>query len=131
MIINFNDYLINNRRKTLKRIFTTLAIAAFVSVGTGCSTTGHFVTPPNSKLVVMGRDVAVAPNGTVTTRPFSWGGAGGIPYRLEQDGKVVKQGKLRAKFRTVSIFWPPAAAAYWPMGFNPSITYDLINGTQK
>ncbi|MGJ0483206.1 MAG: hypothetical protein ACR65R_01560 [Methylomicrobium sp.] len=27
--------------------------------------------------------------------------------------------------------WPPAAAIYWPMGFNPDITYDLVNGTQE
>jgi hypothetical protein len=38
---------------------------------------------------------------------------------------------LRTKFRTVSIFWPPFAAIYWPMGFNPNVTYDLVNDTQE
>ena len=55
----------------------------------------------------------------------------GIPYSLQKDGKVVKEGKLRTKFRTVSIFWPPFAAIYWPMGFNPDITYDLVNDKQE
>lgn len=69
---------------------------AFVA---GCSTTGHFITPANTQLVVMGRNLDVPADGVVTTKPFSWGGAGGIPYRLEQNGAVVQQGKLRAKFR--------------------------------
>ncbi|MGZ5602355.1 MAG: hypothetical protein ACXWFX_17320, partial [Methylobacter sp.] len=74
--------------------------------------------------------------GKVTTKPFFWTAAGippegGIPYRLEKGGKVVKEGKLRTKFRTVSIFWPPFAAIYWPMGFNPDITYDLVNDKQE
>ena len=50
--------------------------------------------------------------------------AGGIPYKLEKDGKVVGEGKLQAKFRPVSIFWPPAALIYWPMGFGWGC-YDL------
>ncbi len=50
---------------------------------------------------------------------------------LRKGGKVVKEGKLRAKFRVVSIFRPPAALIYWPMEFNPGITYDLINDRQE
>lgn len=115
----------------MKKILLGVMAASALSLNSGCSTTGHFVTPAKSQLYVMGRPVAVKPDGTVTTKPFSWGGAGGIPYRLEQDGKVIQQGKLRAKFRPASIFWPPVALAYWPMGFNPNIQYDLINNTQK
>jgi len=97
----------------------------------GCSTTGHFVTPPNTQLVVMGRHLDVPADGVVTTKPFFWSAAGGIPYRLEQDGKTVQAGKLRTKFRVASVFWPPLGAIYWPMGFNPDITYDLVHQTQQ
>jgi hypothetical protein len=115
----------------MKRLIMALAISFVGLASTGCSTTGRFITPPNTQLVVMGRNVDVQPNGLVTTQPFSWGGAGGIPYRLEKDGKVIDQGKLRAKFRVVSIFWPPLGAIYWPMGFNGGITYNLANKTQQ
>lgn len=105
---------------------------------TGCTTTGHFKVPEGTDLYIYKRPqpVEVKPNGEVTTKPFFWTAAGtpphaGIPYRLEKDGKVLKEGRLRTKFRVVSIFWPPAALIYWPMGFNPNITYDLVNDTQE
>ncbi|MDE1463350.1 hypothetical protein [Spartinivicinus poritis] len=104
----------------------------------GCTTTGNFNIPENSELYIYNRaePVEMQDNGDVTTRPFFWTAAGippggGIPYRLEQNGQVIKQGRLRTKFRVVSAFWPPFAAIYWPMGFNPDITYDLINDTQE
>lgn len=115
----------------MKQLIVALVVSVIALASVGCSTTGHFVTPPDTKLVVMGRDVEKQSDGRVTTAPFSWGGAGGIPYRLEKNGEVVQKGKLRAKFRVVSIFWPPLGAIYWPMGFNPEITYDLVNQTQK
>ena len=34
------------------------------------------------------------------------------------------------KFRVVSIFWPPFADINWPMGLNPSLTYDLVNDSE-
>lgn len=43
---------------------------------------------------------------------------------------MVKEGTLRVKFRVVSLFWPPFADLYGPMGLNPSLTYDLVNGTE-
>ncbi|MDD5580776.1 MAG: hypothetical protein PHY16_16055 [Methylobacter sp.] len=105
---------------------------------TGCTTTGHFKVPEGTDLYIYKRPqpVEVKPNGEVTTKPFFWTAAGvppqsGIPYRLEKNGNVLKEGRLRAKFRVVSIFWPPAALIYWPMGFNPNITYDLVNDTQE
>ncbi len=111
---------------------------ALLALATGCTTTGTFKVPPGTDLYVYKRPepVDVKADGKVTTKPFFWTAAGvppegGIPYRLEKEGKVVKEGKLRTKFRTASIFWPPAAAIYWPMGFNEDITYDLVNDKQE
>src|SRR3954469_13708382 len=110
-----------------KNLLLTLLSAAFFI--TGCATTGHFKVPENSKLYLYQRTepVVVAKDGSVTTSPFFWTAAGfppggGIPYKLEVNGAKAKEGKLRAKFRVVSIFWPPFAAIYWPMGLNPAIT---------
>jgi hypothetical protein len=80
--------------------------------------------------------VNIGADGKVTTAPYFWTAAGmppggGVPYRLEKNGETLKEGKLRAKFRPVSIFWPPFALIYWPMGLNPNITYDLVNDTQE
>ncbi len=104
----------------------------------GCSTTGHFKVPEGSSLYIYKRPqpVDIKAGGEVTTKPFFWTAAGvppesGIPYRLEKSGKTLKEGRLRTKFRVVSLFWPPFASIYWPMGFNPDITYDLINDKQE
>lgn len=81
--------------------------------------------------------VEIKANGEVATKPFFWSTAGmplggGIPpYKLEKNGKLLKEGRLRAKFRAVSIFWPPFSPTYWPMGLNPDISYDLINDKQE
>lgn len=118
-----------------------ISLALFVAVGcgaTGCSTTGTFKVPPDTQLYIYQRPepVKIDPAGKVETSPFFWTAMGvppngGIPYRLERGGQVVKEGRLRAKFRIVSIFWPPFALIYWPTGFNPSIVYDLVNDTQR
>jgi len=112
-------------------LLTTCAVSMLA-----CTTTGQFVVPPNTKLEVYRRPASVTANGTVTMAPFFWTAAGippggGIEYRLLEGTRVVKEGRLRAKFRPVSIFWPPFALIYWPMGFNPDITYDLVKDTQK
>lgn len=119
----------------IKKIYLALAVLVFI---TGCSTVGTFKVPADSELYIYKRPepVKIEAGGKVTTKPFFWTAAGmppggGIPYRLEKNGKVLKEGKLRAKFRVASIFWPPAALIYWPIGFNPDITYDLVNDTQK
>ncbi|CDZ95054.1 hypothetical protein BN1079_02386 [Pseudomonas saudiphocaensis] len=63
--------------------------------------------------------------GLVRSRPFSWGAAGGIPYRVvDQQSETVSSGKLRSRFRVASIFWPPVGIAYWPMGYGQRC-YDL------
>jgi len=44
---------------------------------------------------------------------------------------MIKDGKLCSKFRVVSIFWPPFALIYWPLGYHSDITYDLISDVQE
>jgi len=118
----------------MRRFFLVLAIVTVAL--DGCTTRGHFVIPRDTQLEVYRRPVTPDAEGWVETRPFFWTAAGiapvgGVEYRLLKDGKVLQQGRLRAKFRVVSIFWPPFALIYWPMGLNPDITYDLVRGTQK
>ena len=115
-----------------------LYIVLILLMVAGCTTTGNFKVPEGSNLYIYQRPepVNIDQNGKVTTKPFFWTAAGmppggGIPYRLEKNGETLKEGRLRAKFRPVSIFWPPAALIYWPMGLNPDITYDLVNDTQE
>jgi hypothetical protein len=74
--------------------------------------------------------VELTASGTWTTRPFFWTASAGVPYRVEKDGKVVDEGKLSARFRAASIFWPPFALIYWPMGFRFD-RYDLKNPDPK
>ena len=119
----------------MKKLFLLLAAVIFIS---GCTTTGHFKVPEGSQLYLSKRPQPekITPGGELTTKPFFWNVAGtppsgGIPYKLEKSGKTLKEGKLRAKFRVVSIFWPPFSFIYWPMGLNPDITYDLINDKQE
>lgn len=119
----------------IRKIGLALALLVLVS---GCSTTGTFKVPAGTDLYIYKRPepVELGANGEVVTDPFFWTAAGippggGIPYRLAKDGKTVKEGRLRAKFRPASIFWPPFALIYWPMGFNSDITYDLVNDKQE
>jgi hypothetical protein len=118
----------------MKKLYIVLALLLMA----GCTTTGHFKVPEGSSLYIYKRPqpVDIKANGDVTTKPFFWTAAGippngGIPYKLEQNGQVLKEGRLRTEFRVVSLFWPPFAQIYWPMGFNPDITYDLINDKQE
>ena len=48
-----------------------------------------------------------------------------------KDGTSVKKGILSTSFRVSSIFWPPYAFIYWPMGFRGGVVYDLVNDTEK
>ncbi|MCF6780469.1 MULTISPECIES: hypothetical protein [Pseudomonadaceae] len=95
----------------------TLALA-------GCSTGAWFKLPDETRLVVSERPTSFD-EGLVRSRPFSWGAAGGIPYRVvDQQSETVSSGKLRSRFRVASIFWPPVGIAYWPMGYGQRC-YDL------
>lgn len=116
--------------------FKIFALVALVVLFGACSTHGKFIIPPGTELEVYRRPVVPDASGNVTTKPFFWTAAGippggGVEYKLTKNGKTVKEGRLRAKFRVVSIFWPPFALIYWPMGLNPDITYDLVHNTQK
>jgi hypothetical protein len=56
--------------------------------------------------------------------PFFWTSIAGIEYSLIQNNKIVKTDKLPSEFRIASIFWPPYAYIYWPVGFRFDC-YDL------
>ncbi|MDG9926201.1 MULTISPECIES: hypothetical protein [unclassified Pseudomonas] len=100
------------------------ALLAATLALTGCSAAAWFKLPENSTLVINERPVENN-YGLVKTRPFSWGAAGGVPYRLQDaQANTLQSGKLRSRFRVASIFWPPVAIAYWPMGFRYRC-YDL------
>jgi len=122
----------------MKSINVFICLGLLVILIAGCTTTGNFKIPEGTELYIYERPTPaqVANDGKVKTKPFFWTAIGvppynGIPYRLEKDGKIIKQGKLRVNFRVVSIFWPPFALIYWPVGFNPNITYDLVNDKQE
>ena len=125
-----------------------MIIILFVISIVGCTTTGHFKIPKGSDLYIYERptpyqldeDPSASTDeelvGTITTKPFFWTAmgfppGGGIPYKLKKGDELIKKGRLRAKFRVLSIFWPPFAVIYWPVGFNKRITYDLINDVQE
>jgi hypothetical protein len=109
-----------------------IAIVGLLGLGlVSCTTTGKFVIPEGTELEVYQRPVTVQSDGTVVSKPFFWTAAGGVEYRLVKEGTVVKEGRLRAKFRVVSIFWPPGALLYWPMGLYPGITFNLVDDTQQ
>lgn len=110
----------------VKKYMRTAALLAVALVAGGCSTRTYFKLPENTRVSVYER-AEQYPQGMVTTRPFFWSASGGIPYKLTRiDGAPVQQGKLRARFRVASIFWPPFAIIYWPMGFGQRC-YDLTS----
>lgn len=103
-----------------KYYVSLLLLFTFTQIG--CSVRTHLVLPEDTQISIHGR--AATSGGTVVMKPFFWSEAGGIDYNLIKDGNVVKSGKLRSRFRPVSIFWPPFGIIYWPMGFS-SRCYDL------
>ena len=118
------------------RIRVLILVAMLTATLPACSTQGTFVIPEGTQLEVYRRPVTPGADGVAVMKPFFWTAAGippggGVEYRLLKGDGVVQSGRLRAKFRTVSIFWPPFAYIYWPMGLNPDITYDLVQGTQE
>jgi len=109
--------------KTLSKFLVLCLVLGLV----GCTTVASFKLPQGTEMKVMNRETDFKP-GTVETTPFPWKAAAGIDYELLRKGKVVKSGKLPAKFRVVSIFWPPIYAIIaWPMGFQYEC-YDLTKG---
>ena len=117
----------------MKQRYTLLCVGILSGFLVGCSTYGRFVVPQGSKLYLHERPQSeqIQKDGTVETRPFFWTAAGGVQYKLERDGRVIKEGRLRTRFRVVSIFWPPLALIYWPIGLDRDITYDLVKNKQQ
>ena len=110
-------------------LMSILAISAI-----GCTTTGKFSgAKPGDQLYFSTRPQAftVQDDGTVVTPPYFWNAIAGIPYRVERNGKTVKEGKAKAHFRVVSIFWPPFALIYWPAGFDPNAVTDVSTPTAR
>jgi hypothetical protein len=92
--------------------FLLLALAI-----TGCSTKAFFKLPEQSTISINERPTQYS-QGLVKTRPFFWNRTAGVPYKLTSaTGETLSEGKLRTRFRVVSIFWPPYSIIYWPMGF--------------
>jgi hypothetical protein len=117
---------------------TSLAIASLLVIS-ACSTQGRFVVPPGSTLYLGGRPepVKLGNDGVAKVYAFGWDSMGvppakGIPYRLEQDGKTLQEGRLRSVLRVPSFFLPPIFGILTvPTGLNPNITYDLVTGKQE
>jgi hypothetical protein len=109
--------------KTMSKLLVFSLVLCLV----GCTTVATFKLPQGTEMRVMNRE-AEFQSGMITTTPFPWKAAAGIDYELLKKGKVVKSGKLPARFRVVSIFWPPIYAIIaWPMGFRYEC-YDLTRG---
>lgn len=112
-----------------------LTIVIMLAVLSGCHTSASFMLPPNTDLMINGqrlsRDVKDE-NGLITVqrRPFFWTSVSGIQYMLLDGEKVVKKDRLPSSFRIASIFWPPYAYLYWPVGFGLDC-YDLSNPNKE
>ncbi len=105
----------------MKKIIFVFAVSLFMQ---GCAISTYVKLPENSVLKIKRGQEIPFQEGKIVRRPLSWSSAAGIPYKIEKDGQIIKEGKMRAKFRPASIFWPPVAIAYWPMGFRMDC-YDL------
>lgn len=112
----------------MKKLILLLAVISVY--GLGCSTTATFKLPPGSQLFVTDRAVTSGADDKAAqlvnweTSPFFWSSAGGAKYRLfDKNGNLIRSGKINTHFRVVSIFWPPFALIYWPMGLKG--TYDM------
>jgi hypothetical protein len=103
-----------------KYVFATLFLSAVLA---GCHTSASFILPPNTDLMINGERIPFnaqdkAGRPMLERRPFFWSSIAGIEYRLVQGNKTVKKDRLPSSFRIVSIFWPPFAYIYWPVGFS-------------
>jgi hypothetical protein len=114
----------NIKEGRLKRSFVIIftVLGAFMS---GCSTSAQFIIPDNTYLVVHGKMAKRTEQGVIVkTHPFFWTAFKGIDYQLIRKDSVVREGKMPTGFRIASLFWPPYAILYWPVGFQYSC-YDL------
>ncbi len=113
------------------RTASMVALLCLAVVLSACSTTTVFKLPPNADVRIYGRE-QLQGAGQQYTRPFFWTAISGIEYEIiERDkGNVVQTGKLAPAFRVPSIFWPPYAIIYWPVGYGWEC-YDLTGDTPQ
>jgi hypothetical protein len=107
-------------------VLLVMVVLLFLS---GCHTSTSFMLPPNTDLMINGERISLdvkdeAGHVTFKKTPFFWTSIMGIEYMLLQEDKIVKKAKLPSSFRIASIFWPPYAYIYWPVGFRFKC-YDL------
>ena len=103
-----------------KLLVLLLCTVVFLS---GCGTGTRFVLPDGARVYLPAKDRTYSA-GKAKARPFFWSSFGGIDYKLVKDGQTVKEGQLESDFRIWSLFWPPFAIIYWPVGFEWNC-YDL------
>jgi len=108
---------------------SVLLVMVVVLILSGCYTSTSFILPPNTDLMINGERIPLAAKDelghvTLERRPFFWSSVMGIEYMLLQDDKVIKKDRLPSAFRVESIFFPPYAIFYWPIGFGYKC-YDL------
>lgn len=107
-------------------VLPVLIMLVFLS---GCSTSASFILPQDTALMINDERVNFESKDEdgrprFKTRPFFWTSIIGIEYRLIQNNKIIKEDRLPSDFRVASIFWPPYAIFYWPVGFRFDC-YDL------
>lgn len=108
---------------------TPLILAALL-LATGCSSSTWVKLPPGHHLSLYERPTK-HDSGLVATRPYGWAAANGIVYKLtDANNQLVQEGTLAARFRVASIFVPPVAIAYWPMGYRQRC-YDLTGSAPQ
>lgn len=99
----------------MRKIFLVIMFIVFAS---GCVTTTSLVLPQGASLHLKNDDKIYENGDTVKRRPIFWNQIRGVPYMMKNpSGEVIETGKLPVKFRISSIFWPPYAEIYWPLGF--------------
>jgi hypothetical protein len=118
----------------MKKELWLAAILAAV-IFSGCHTSASFMLPPNTDLVINGERVTFDSKDEdghprMERSPFFWTSIIGIEYYLLEGDKVIKKDRLPSEFRIASIFWPPYAYIYWPVGFHFDC-YDLTNPTKE
>lgn len=106
-----------------------LSVLLMLLVLSGCHASASFILPPNTDLMINGERVTFESkdedgNPQFEGRPFFWTSIIGVEYSLIQNNKIIKTDRLPSSFRIASIFWPPYAYIYWPVGFRFDC-YDL------
>jgi len=112
----------------MKKLITfSLVVVMFICIG--CKTTASFTIPQGTNLFVDDIELTNQETKRYKCSPFFWSKTTGIPYRLEKEGKIVEQGKLKSTFRVSSLFWPPFSIIYSPMKFDGP--YDLTQSNEN